>query len=334
MSTGIDWKPTSTASVATWCMTALNGIIGDYLHERGNGLAVEMACYVAGKPLVMDRSRVALAYPHATPKLCLLVHGLGCNERLWSFADPQRPEQQIDYGSLLQAELGYTPFYVRYNSGLSVAENGQNLAQLLDALWACYPLAIEEIVCIGHSMGGLVLRSACHYGLQHRAAWVERISRVFYLGTPHDGANLEKVACASATALTAVTNPITKLVGDVLNLRSRGIKDLRYGTLLAPDVIDEGSDDPAHHQRRAVPWLSHAQHYLIAGTLTADPNHAVSLLLGDGLVLQPRRELWAEGVGGPIPEANVRVLPGVRHLQLAHDRAVYAQIKAWCSPGG
>jgi hypothetical protein len=223
----------------------------------------------------------------------------------------------------LQAELGFTPYYVRYNSGLSVAANGKALSGLLDALHACHPAPIEELLIIAHSMGGLVVRSACHYATQHARPWVQLVKHVFYLGTPHDGADLARLAHTTTGVLHAIPFAITRLVGDVINLRSQGIKDLTHGTLLEPDVIDDGWDDASHHHQRAVPWLPHAQHYLVAGTITGDANHIISMLLGDGLVGAP------SNAGDAVPRANVRLFPGIRHLQLARSMDVYQQIKAW-----
>lgn len=229
----------------------------------------------------------------------------------------------VDYGQLLQSELGYTPFYVRYNTGLSVAQNGRSLGRLLEALARCYPVPIEEIVLIGHSMGGLVVRSACHYATLHDESWAQQVKHIFYLGTPHDGADLARLAHTTETVLHAVPNSITRLVGDVFGLRSQGIKDLRYGTLVEPDVLDDGFDDAVHHRRRAVPWLPQAQHYLVAGTVKGDASHIAAVLLGDGLVGAPASTHHA------VPEANIRLFPGVHHLQLARKWDVYQQIKAW-----
>lgn len=314
----------------TWAASIVNGFWGDYLHERGNGLAVAMAFYHHGQPLRMDRQALAAAHPQPERKICVLVHGLACNELLWQFTHrdgqpdtAETPATTVDYGGRLQAELGHTPFYVRYNTGLPVAANGRSLGRLLDALVRSYPAPIEEIVLIGHSMGGLVLRSACHYATTHGEPWVEQVKHVFYLGTPHDGADLARLAHAAETVLHAVPNPITRIVGDVFSLRSQGIKDLRYGTLVEPDVLDDGFDDVTHHHRRAVPWLPHAQHYLVAGTVRGDANHIAAVILGDGLVGAP-----ANAYNG-VPEANIRLFPGVRHMQLAHDWGVYQQIVAW-----
>jgi triacylglycerol lipase len=230
---------------------------------------------------------------------------------------------QIDYGSLLQEQFGYTPFYLRYNTGLSIAQNGRELANLLQILCDSYPTPVQEILLIGHSMGGLVLRSACHYAGQHQESWVQQVRRVLYLGTPHDGADLERVTYGAAGVLQGVPNRVTRLISDALNSRSRGIKDLRYGTLLEPDVMDEGWDDMAHHHRRAVPWLPHARHYLVGGTWHADPAHVVSVLLGDGLVSAPANYDRA------FAKENIRLFPGIRHLQLARNWEVYQQISAW-----
>jgi triacylglycerol lipase len=313
---------------AAWTISMLNGMYGDSLQEHSSGLALEMAFYQQGRSLRLECDTLRTAHSQPMRKVCVLIHGLGCNEFLWQFKAPASfmaaPGTKVDYGQLLHDEFGYTPFYVRYNTGLAVAENGRSLARLLDTLYACYPVPIEQILLIGHSMGGLVVRSACHYGTQQGERWVEQVKQVFYLGTPHDGADLERWAQNTEDALQAAHNPISRLIGNVFNGRSQGIKDLRYGTLVTPDVIDEGWDDVEHHQRRAVPWLAHAKHYLIGGTLTCDPANVVSVLLGDGLVCPPHN------MDNAIPNENIRLVLGVRHLQLARNWEVYQQLAAWC----
>lgn len=197
---------------------------------------------------------------------------------------------------------------LRYNTGLPIPYNGQLLDELLERLLAAYPVAVEDLVLIGHSMGGLILRAACHYSAGRAAGWVSKVSRVFYIGTPHEGAGLEQFAHLMTKMLHAVPHPVSGLVGDIANQRSQGIKDLRHGTLL--DGVDF---------TESVPWLPSAQHYLIAGTVTDDPGHLASQLFGDGLVQPPQAG------------ENVRLFPGVGHMQLAHDDAVYEQIKQWCA---
>jgi len=239
-----------------------------------------------------------------TRRLCVLLHGLCCHEGVWNYPDdPTR-----SYGNALRDDLGYTPLFLRYNTGLPIPYNGKLLDRLLEELLLAYPETVDEIVLIGHSMGGLVLRGACHLGAERSAAWVGKVSRVFYIGTPHEGAALEQVGHLVNSILHAVPNPITHLLGDVANQRSQGIKDLRHGTVL------NGVAGVA-----AVPWLASAQHYLIAGTVTDDPEHLAARLFGDGLVQPPQAG------------DNVRLFPGLGHMDLAHDDAVYGQIRTWCA---
>lgn len=290
-----------------WSATAtsiLNGCIGDFLTHRDNGLAIDMAFHRRGKPLTLTADSLRAEWGMPTRRLCVLLHGLCCHEGVWNYPDdPAR-----SYGNALRDDLGYTPLFLRYNTGLPIPYNGKLLDRLLEELLLAYPEPVDEIVLIGHSMGGLVLRGACHFGAERGAAWVGKVSRVFYIGTPHEGSALEQVGHLVNSILHAVPNPITHLLGDVANQRSQGIKDLRHGTVL------NGVAGIA-----AVPWLASAQHYLIAGTVTDDPEHLAARLFGDGLVQPPQAG------------DNVRLFPGLGHMDLAHDEAVYGQIRTWCA---
>ena len=297
-------KPAAAPGLGATLASIVNGCFGDYLSQRENGLAIDMAFYQNNRPLLLTPEALRDAFPAPTGKLCVLLHGLCCHEGAWDY--PDNPARS--YGSALQADLGFTPLFLRYNTGLPIPYNGKALDALLERLLAAYPLPVEELVLIGHSMGGLVLRGACHFGAERDAAWVARVSRVFYIGTPHEGAALEQVGHLVNSILHAVPNPVTHLLGDVANQRSQGIKDLRHGTVL------DGVAGIA-----AGPWLDSAQHYMIAGTVTEDPEHLAARLFGDGLVQPPQAG------------ENVRLFPGIDHMQLAHDDAVYDQIKTWCA---
>ena len=76
-----------------------------------------------------------------------------CTEDAWTFPDGS------DYGSLLARDLGYTPISLRYNTGRAIPDNGADLARLLGQLVAEYPVPIAEILPLGFSMGGQVIRS-------------------------------------------------------------------------------------------------------------------------------------------------------------------------------
>jgi pimeloyl-ACP methyl ester carboxylesterase len=314
----------SKPSWTTEGISILNGAFGDYLHQRQNGLAIEMAFYHRARPLRLSGASLQDAYPQATAKLCILLHGLISNEGVWGFSDQDQPEQTVSYGSLLQAELGYTPLYLRYNTGLPIAENGAALNRLIAELVECYPVAIEDIIVIGHSMGGLLIRSACHYASEQNLDWVNKIRRIFYLGTPHEGSHLAKFAHRTAAVLHAVPTPVTRLIGNIINLRSQGVKDLRFGTALHP--AEEARSQPA--AQTDGPWLTHAQHYLLVGTLTKNPRNVISVMFGDALVHVPVQSDEAALAG---PQKQIKVFPGVHHMALAHNQAVYAQIRRWCS---
>jgi pimeloyl-ACP methyl ester carboxylesterase len=291
-----------------------------------------MAFYHQNRPLRLTHEDVRRVTDAPTPKLCILVHGLGCNEGLWNYTDPVDPDQLVDYGLLLARESGFTPFYVRYNTGEPSADNGKRLADLLSRLLECYPVKVSELVLIGHSMGGLVLRSACHYDARHQATWASKVTHVFYLGTPHAGADLEKLSHTASTWLRATPNPVARLVGTILNLRSQGVKDLRAGTVVHAHDSDELSDDITEFEQDAAVWLPNARHHLIAGTLTANPQRMASVLFGDGLVIPPSAHAYGRNVDRRAShEHAAHIYPGSHHLRLAHDPDIYQHIKRACS---
>jgi triacylglycerol lipase len=308
----VNTKPGLPHPAASWSergISALNGVVGDYLDRNRNGLAIPMAFVQDLQPLALDAAALRAAQPSLTGKLVILVHGWCCNEDVWrSRADGET------YATKLQRDLGFTPFAVRYNSGMPIAQSGAAFARLLTALVAAYPRPVDEIVLIGHSMGGLVIRTACHVGEETGANWLSRVRHVFYLGTPHDGADLERFAQGATVALTTSRNPITRLIGRLLDVRSAGVRDLHDGEA---NLGIGGASAPA-----PMPWLAAARHHRLVGTLTKDPGHPVSQAFGDGLVKVP-----AGATPGDV-HPDVTVFPGVHHMQLARDPALYAAILA------
>jgi pimeloyl-ACP methyl ester carboxylesterase len=302
-------RPDPSHSLPERGISILNGMIGDYLQQRGNELALAMSLRHQGRPLALDTASLTAAHPAATRKLCVLVHGFCCNESVWTFPGGARDQEHESYGTRLQHDAGCTAFYVRYNTGLPIAESAAHLDTLLAELVAAYPLPIEEITLIGHSMGGLVIRGACASARPESAGWLACVRRAIYIGTPHDGADLERFALGATGALKAFPGHVTQLIGDILNLRSRGTKDLGVGH--------------ARSAEGAAPWLASARHYLLMGTLTKDPQHPVGRIFGDALVRVPDAK--------EAPEPEVIVFPGVHHLALAHDDTVYRSIRQICA---
>jgi triacylglycerol lipase len=302
-------------------LALLNGLCGDYLRRTGNGLATEMACYRAGRPIALQRDAIARAYPEPTARIALLVHGVMCSEDIFTLPDGS------DYGSLLARDLGFTPLYLRYNSGRAIADNGAELSALLSGLLDVYPAPIEEILPIGYSMGGLVVRSACHVASVQGHAWLARVRRAIYVGTPHLGAPAERAGRFVASLLSAIDDPYTRLIADIGNLRSEGVKDLGHADLRREDrALANSLRDPRH----PVPLLPQIAHYLIAGSMTVDPR--LALLFGDAVVpLTSATYAIAQGPASALlPAERVKVMPGLSHLALAHHPDVYAQLARWC----
>ncbi len=303
---------------------ALSGVHGDLLERDGSELAIEMTLRRDGADVPLDAAGLYGAFPDAGSRLAVFVHGLCETDELWwMFGDSEN-----HYGARLQRELGFTPLYVRYNTGLRVSENGQRLTQALAQIVDGWPQAVDEIVLIGHSMGGLVLRSACHYGEQAGDSWVGHVHHVFCLASPHLGAPLEKAANVAGWALARV--PETRPLARVLNGRSGGIKDLRFGYLVAEDWQDQDPDALLENNRHQIPFLPSASYYYIGATLSSSPRHPLGYLVGDLLVRFPS----ASGQGGagqsiPFQMDNGHHAGGLNHFNVLNDPDVYDQIHGW-----
>lgn len=300
-------------------IAVLNGAIGDYLKRSDNGLAMPMQ-------LLTSDGQAAQA---VGPRVALFVHGLMSTESVWE------DDAGTSYGARLSSDLGYQALYLRYNSGLHISQNGEALDELLCRWFDGLADPPEELLLVGHSMGGLVLRSACHFAAtkEPESRWLRRVERAFYIGSPHLGAPLERAGNALTWALrkvgATVKEPITELVADVIALRSAGVKDLRFGNLRHEDWEGHDPDALLQNRRHPVPLLEHIRHHLVAGTFSADPT--MSALFGDALVPVPSATGRAapKHRASPFPQSHVRVLAGMDHLRLAHDEAVYAQLRAW-----
>jgi pimeloyl-ACP methyl ester carboxylesterase len=292
--------------------SVLNGLIGDTLEEEHNPLVIPME--IVGKA--------------KGKKICLLAHGLFDNEHTWDYSRGARR----DYGKLLKEELGFSPLYLRYNTGLHISTNGQRLSHLLTQYFHRDPDAIREIIMIGHSMGGLVIRSACHYGQNHRAPWVSKVKKIFFLGTPHLGTDWEKIGHVTSVILQTIPNLVTKAIAAVGNRRSAGIKDLRFGYLLDEDWKGEKGSALWHDNRHAVPLLKGADYYLIASTLAKDSKNIFSEYFGDGLV--PSRSAAGKSLLRaktlPFLPEHFKTLKGLSHKELTHHPKVYQQLRKWC----
>lgn len=299
-------------------LAVLNGLVGNYLARTQNGLATPMGLYHREQPLAVEREALRAAHPEARPRLVVLVHGLMNTEHIWQMPDGS------DYGSLLERELGFTACYVRYNTGRAIADNGASLSALLEALTQAYPVALEELLLIGFSMGGLVIRSACHNAVDQAHTWLPRVRRILYVGTPHLGAPGERLGKLTSNVLSSIPNAYTQLIAEIANLRSDGIQDLAHAALREEDRSLVRNPWDLRDARHPVPLLPEIQHHVIAGSLFVDPR--LAFLFGDSVV--PIASATYKGQAQEIlPPERVHVLPGLSHIGLAHAPAVYQQIK-------
>lgn len=327
-------EETTQKELAFWsdsAQSALNAWVGDFLARRNNPLAIPLEFFVNGAPVACTREAFAAALPQATNKLCLFVHGLGCTEASWRFrAREQFGDEDANYGTFLARDLGYTPLYVRYNTGLHISQNGRALSELMERLLDAYPCPLEEIALVGHSMGGLVARSAAHYAHLEARRWLAHLTHVLCIGSPHLGASLEQTTHKLAHLLMRFDTPGTQVPAKLLNMRSAGIKDLRFGYVLDEDWTGNDPDTSLTDERHDVPMIPTVTYGFVAASFLRDPDHPLGHLLGDLLVRVP-------SASGRCPEArHVRfdigeVVHGVHHIAMLNHPQVYAQVRRFLS---
>ncbi len=320
---------------ADFAESALNGFVGDYLVERGNHLDLGMALRHEGRVLEASREALADAYPDATGKIAVFVHGLSCTEWSWTYlAHEYYGDPTVTVGSQLRRDLGITPLFVRYNTGRHVSDNGQRLSTLVEEIVGAWPTPVEEITLLGHSMGGLVVRSAAHYGDRLGASWTQKLRNVFCIGSPHLGAPLEKATNVLTSLLRVFDTPGTRVPAAILDARSVGIKDLRFGYTIEEEWKDRDPDTLLEDNRHDIPFVGHAGYFFVAGCITRDANHPAGRILGDMLVRLPSAAGHDEHRAKHLPFTIGRVFPRMNHFHLANHPDVYAQIRAWCEIGG
>ena len=296
--------------------SAANGVYGDYLLRTGNPLAIDMSLLHHGRPVdIQDPSSIIEQHSDASPgnKLLVFVHGLCMNDRQWN-------RNGHDHGAALADEQGYLPLYLRYNSGLHIATNGRLLAEMLETLIGNWAAPLDEVVIMGHSMGGLVARSACHHASRAGHGWPNYLRKLVFLGTPHHGAPLERGGHGLDLVmdLSPYSVPFTRLS----KARSAGITDLRHGT------ISEGKD--------IVPLPSGVQCYAAAAMRAAKRSRLSERLIGDGLVTLDsalgRHRDRARTL--PIPTNRQWVGYGMGHRDLLSHPEAYRQISTWLQEPG
>lgn len=304
-------------------LAVLNGVLGDHLAATGNPLAISMSLRRDGARLELDADALRRAIPAARRRVLIQAHGLCMHPGQWT-------RNGRDPVAALAQDLGYTSLHLHYNSGLHIAANGRALAGLLETLVAQWPAPVEELVLVGHSMGGLVARSAHHYGEAARHEWPRRVSKLVFLGTPHHGSPLERAGNGldALLAWSPFTRPFTRLG----RTRSHGITDLRYGILLEDDWQARDRYAPMREDPRTpLPLPAGVESFAAAAVRAQRHDAPAAHLVGDGLV--PLASALGEhedarfGLG--IPHSQRWVGPGLSHLDLLSSPRVHAQLGRW-----
>jgi hypothetical protein len=303
-------------------VAALNGVWGDHLAATDNPLAIRMTFRMQGRALDLGGGGLAAQIAAPSPRLLVLVHGLCMSDLQWA-------RKGHDHGLALAREFGFTPLYLHYNSGRHVSENGREFADLLERLVAQWPVPVRELAIVGHSMGGLVARSACQHAAEQRHAWLASLRKLVFLGTPHHGAPLERGGrlVDGALGLSPYVRPFARLGKG----RSAGITDLRYGNLRDADW--QGRD--RHAQRRddrlPTPLPRGVATYAVAATLADHPGPLHRAVIGDGLV--PLASALGEhrdpALALDIPAARRHVVAACGHLDLLCRDEVVATLRDW-----
>ena len=342
-------------------LPVLNGALGDQLAARFDPRAIRMSFRRGGH----DVAVADLGLAELRQKTVVYLHGLMGDELIWQtgFQDLAGSRR---YGPRLAEETRSRALYLRFNSGLHLSENGRELHRLLTELVETWPDAIGELVLVGHSMGGLIIRSAgyygskptsttaainlkpgrestgkarpvsvpdCQSGTESQASWLAHLRAVFLIGTPNDGSWLEQNSHFTARLLERINLFPTRFLSKALNQRSNGIKDLRYSILVDADWQDAHANDFTP-PRTPVPPLPGVQYHILMGSwLRATRPSALREYFGDGLVGHgSARGHTTFGDEAALPAgASVRttVFSQQHHGGLLTHPEVYQYLKQW-----
>ena len=290
---------------------AMNGVLGDHFEKGENPLAINMSFRIDGQPL--DANQLAEFIENASNNVTIMIHGLCMNDLQWT-------RDGHNHGDLLADELDHTIIYLHYNTGLHVSENGRKLAEKLDAIKLKKGMKLN---IVGHSMGGLLARSACYYAKESNQSWLSIIDKIIFLGTPHHGANLAKGGHWADVLLQI--SPYSAPFAKITKVRSSGLTDLRHGS-----IIDE--DWQSEDERRIVALPENVACYAIATITSEKPTAKLSdKIVGDGLVTINSALGIHQNIQLDLNIAKQNQWTGheISHMQLLSSKQVYQVIKGW-----
>jgi pimeloyl-ACP methyl ester carboxylesterase len=294
----VSLRPVWETPRGRYVQSIFNGVFGDGLAADESPLRIDLGLRdLDGTPLATSPTSLGRAFPDPTRRLAVMLHGFGETERCWRSGN----------GSTLTEGLeadGFSVLLPRYNTGRAVTDNASDLADLLERVRLAWPVPVEEFTLIGHSMGGLVARSAVVAARSSGHEWVELATHLVGIGTPHLGSPIEKGVHAISTGLGLFKE--TRPLAAFLEGRSAGIKDLRHGVDNRPEGV---------------------QYHVVAGAVTTRPTHPLGVLVGD-LVVRVGSAL-GRGRHRRVESSNVLVVGGRHHAGLLHDPGVISHTRGW-----
>lgn len=316
-------NPASNASKKLFLQGILNGVMGDQLAETGHPFAFPMHLFPRDSH---QDWRAHNAPQEPTDKVVIFIHGLCMTERAWQ---PQGKGKEVCYAQTLSSNLGYTPLFLRYNTGLHISDNGQLLAKELDNLVQNWPCPLKALTIVAHSMGGLVARSAYYFATLNKLRWQSLLTHLVFLGTPHHGAPLARAGnwVDFLLGLNRFSAPFTQLT----QLRSAGITDLCHGNLVPEDWQSRSRFTPGEDTRQILPLPEDVACFAVAASKSVNPSLTSDIQQGDGLVMvssalgqntDPKRTLR-------IPKTHQRILSETDHNGLLRHPDVSTQIHHW-----
>jgi len=295
--------------------------LGDHLAARENPLAISMQFRRNGRPLSLDNKAVKEWTRQFDGKIALMVHGSCMNDLEWN-------RHGHDHGEALARDLGYFPIYLHYNTGRHISQNGYEFARLMEVLTGQLP-QMKELVIIAHSMGGLVSRSACHYGKAASHSWLRYLQKIVFLGTPHLGAPLERAG--NWIDILLDISPYSAPFSRLGKIRSAGITDLRHGYILDEDWEGHDRFKYSKNHGRHVPLPENVQNYTIAAATGKETSKLGDKIVGDGLV--PLNSALGQHRNPELtllfPKAHQKIVRNMNHLDLLDQFEVYETIKKW-----
>ncbi len=310
-------------------LALVNSMIGAYLDQSQNPLAVQMGFYAQARKLRLDAPLPEQLTHAPAQRVIIFVHGLTQLENIWDYPpddgstasilshyidvclDASPPAMQQDYGTKLQQELGFTPFYLRYNSGLSLDKNGRQLSQQIDALFAAYPRPIEELVLVGYGMGGRLLNYAQYAAQKSRSAWLPKLSRCVYLGNLHEGSLLAWLLQLSSSVIRSLPLYRSDAIADWVDVCSKRLQQTQSPSAETLAIFYAG-----------------AQHSFIRSDIrsASRPQAAAASVYADPAAPHCAPQNAPAG-------SRYVYLEGMSPLRLAHSDRVYALLAQWLSSG-